>query len=930
MNDKDHNNRTDAADSNASGITAFETLIDQARQIEAGDDELQDWLQLDLGRFQLLRLLGRGGMGMVFLAHQHQPVERQVALKLIRRRVRNSESLARFDVERQALARMQHPHIAQVYDAGTTSEGHPWFAMEYVDGVALDHYCREQRLNLEQRLRLFVRICRGVEHAHQKGMIHRDLKPANILVTEVDGLPLPKIIDFGIATSSDSEGNRSASNRVGTPHYMSPEQFAEAEAGIDTRSDVYSLGVILFELLIDQPPIPRSSFTTYRTQDELASLFHAGPRRPSTLLTESGAGADDIAHRRRTSPRRLRRQLRNDLDSIVMRALAPVPDQRYSTAGELAADIERSMRHEPVVAMPAKAGYQARKFIRRHALALGSASAILLALVVGLAAATMGMIEAQRQFQIAEQRQQELELVTRFQQAMLQEVDPQAMGEGMLEAFSQQWQSGLEREGRDRQIAQQALAEAQQHVNTTDLARQILSSFVLERATESVEREFVGQPTLQAQLYESIFAVYRAIDFRAALPELAAKILRLRTELFGGQAATTLEASLDLAWAYYLTNDLNQAETRLLAILEQLDPSQTEQRPLLIRASNDLATVQVDQGQLQQALERVRENVSRAAAWLGPDDETTIQTTSIAGFVHARAGDVEQALEYFEQALAAMRRTLEPDNPRIGRALLNIASALGQLGRHAEALEIDQQIVDFFSATRGRRSSDTLRAMSNMANNLAALQRGEEAIRLLVETSELATEALGPNNPQTLRTRLNLGSILARQGRREEGQIILEDVAERRLALFGPDHPETLSAQEVLGNIMLDRGAAEAALPLLQTVMERRSALFGPDHAQTIRANYLFGRALLDTGQAGAAEVKMEQVTLHYQEQLGPQHRLTLDSALHWYRAQIALDRRDEAARVRADHLAPLTADGAVNGDHPELVRRLAEIDQQH
>lgn len=928
MSQRDPHNKADNAGSDPSGVTAFETLIDHARQLETGDDELQDWLQIDLGRFRLLRLLGRGGMGVVFLAHQHQPVERQVALKLIRRRVQNSESLARFEVERQALARMQHPHIAQVYDAGTTAEGHPWFAMEYVDGVPLDGYCRQHRLSMEQRLELFVRICRGVEHAHHKGMIHRDLKPANVLITEVDGLSLPKIIDFGIATSSHSAPKRSSSDRMGTPHYMSPEQFREAEAGIDTRSDVYSLGVILFELLVDQHPIPRSSFTTHRTHSELASLFHDGPPRPSQLLSESGISAE-IAHQRRISPARLRRRLRSDLDSIVLKALALAPDDRYSTAGELAADIERSLRHEPVIAMPASAGYRARKFIRRHALALGSASAILLALVAGLAAATLGMVEAQRQYQIAEQRQQELELVTRFQQAMLQEIDPRAMGEGILEAFSQQWQSGLEREGQDRQIAQQALAEAGRHVNTTDLARQTLSSFVLERATESVAREFVGQPTIQAQLYQSILAVYQAIDYRQPLPELAEKVLQLRSDALGWQATPTLEAALELAWAYYLTNDLEQAESRLLAVLAQLDQSRADQRPLLVRARSNLATVLVDQGRLQDATELVEENVASSVAWLGPDHELTIQTVNIAGFVHARAGNVEQGLDYFEQALAAMRRTLEPDHPRIGRAMLNVASALGQLGRQAEALEMDQEIVSFFTATRGRRSPDTLRAMSNMANNLAAVQRGEEAIRLLVETSELATEALGPDDPLTLRTRLNLGSILARQDRRGEAQIILEEVAERRLALLGPDHPDTLSAQEVLANIMLDQGLAEEALPLLETVLEQRKNLFGPEHGQTITTRYLLGRALLDAGQAEAAELNMQTATLHYRDRLGPDHRRTLDSAFHWYRAQLALDRTEEAARIRADYLAPLTGTDAANGDHAELARRLAEIDQR-
>lgn len=558
------------------GLTQFETLIEQARHLSADMPAAPDWPAIDPERFTLLRLLGQVGMGVVFLAQQLIPIQRQVALKLVRRRVRNSEGLARFEVECQALARMQHPNIAQVYDAGATTEGHPYFVMEFVDGTPLDQYCSDQRLSVEQRLQLFTQVCRGVQHAHQKGIIHRDLKPANILVREVDGVATPKIIDFGIATSIGADSRPQHESRAGTPHYMSPEQFREADAGLNTRSDVYSLGVILYELLVDELPISRASFSTGATLAEMATVFEQARRRPSEMLTSRHSG-QDIASQRRTTPRRLRKRLRNDLDAVVMKALALEPEERYSAPGELAADIERTLRHEPISALPDRRMYRMRKFIRRHALALGSASAVLLALLAGLTAATMGMFEAQRQFKIAEQRQLELEQVTRFQQSML------------------------------------------------------------ENAIISVEREFAEQPALQAELYSAIHSVFSAINLPDRLPELAARILERRKLTEAPDSAAVIDAELNRAWAFYLVNQLERADELYSEVLQRLDRQRPEHQRLVIQTLGNQATVRADQGRLEEALALSRESVDLAREWLGPDDIGTIRTTNTAGFVHARA-----------------------------------------------------------------------------------------------------------------------------------------------------------------------------------------------------------------------------------------------------------------------------------------------------
>lgn len=919
------NDKTPDPSDEAAGLTQFETLIEQARRLDGDAPAVQDWPVVDPERFTLLRTLGQGGMGVVFLAQQLQPIQRQVALKLIRRRVRNTEGLARFEVECQALARMQHPNIAQVYDAGATTEAHPYFVMEFVDGMPLGHYCHARRLPIEQRLRLFIQVCRGVQHAHQKGIIHRDLKPANILVSEVDGVATPKIIDFGIATSVGIDGQVQHDSRVGTPHYMSPEQFREADAGLDTRSDVYSLGVILYELLVDALPIPRASFTAGATLTEMATVFEQARQRPSELLTSRQSGKD-VASLRRTTPRRLRRRLRNDLDAVVMTALALAPEDRYAAAGDLAADIERTLRHEPISALPDRRSYRMRKFLRRHALALGSASAVLLALLAGLTAATMGMIEAQRQFKIAEQRQQELEQLTRFQQAMLEAINPQDMGQGIVDEIARQWRSGLSRDGLDPQLADQSLAAALEHVNSTDLARQIVSRHVLENAIDSVEREFAAQPALQAELYSAIHSVFDAIELYDQLPELAGRILARRQLTEAPDSPAVIRAELQLAWAHFLANELEQADSRFSVLLERLDRSRPDHREAIIQALGNQASVRADLGRFDDALAQSRESVALAQDWLEPDALLRIRVINAAGFVHARAREIEQALAYFEQGLVAMRAVLEPDDPRIGHGMLNVASALGQLGRQQEALALDPEIVEFTTRVHGRRSPNTLRAMSNMANNLTAVGRLDEAISLLRETTELAEEALGTDHPQTLRARLNLGSSLSRSGAPAAGRVILEDVLERRTALFGPDHPDTLSAQEVLASIMLDLHQFAEGLSLSEDLLERRMVVLGPDHGQTRLTRQLIGRALLGLGEYARAEDETAQAFEFFLATLGPEHGMSLGAALQRYRIAIAMGDEQSAERLYTKYLVVLRQLDAPNAQLARLAADLAQL----
>src|SRR5579883_3000571 len=339
---------------------------------------------LTIDRYRLIQKIGEGGMGEVWLAEQKQPVRRRVALKLVKAGINSREVVARFESERQALAVMNHPAIARVLDAGSTPQGAPYFVMEYVAGSSITTYCDEHKLNTRERLELFIRVCEGVQHAHHKAIIHRDLKPSNILITEVDGKAVPKIIDFGVAKAlTQSFGGDAMLTRVGTligtPEYMSPEQASSSGEDIDTRTDVYLLGVVFYELVAGVRPL---DFKKAALHDFLKKLREEEPSKPSTSIrTRAEAEKTQLTATRRTALPTLERELRGDLDAIALKAIEKDRSRRYSTPSDFAADIRRYLNHEPVLAVRASLMYRSRKFARRYRVALAVAAAFVIVLV---------------------------------------------------------------------------------------------------------------------------------------------------------------------------------------------------------------------------------------------------------------------------------------------------------------------------------------------------------------------------------------------------------------------------------------------------------------------------------------------------------------------------------------------------------------------
>src|SRR5580704_5513063 len=364
-----------------------------------------------IGPYKLLERLGEGGMGVVFMADQHAPVRRRVALKIIKPGMDTREVLARFDAERQALALMDHPNIARALDAGVTDSGRPYFVMELVRGVPITDYCDQNNLAVHERLALFVDVCRAVQHAHQKGVIHRDIKPSNILITLLDGRPVPKVIDFGVAKAINQQLTEETlftrfAEMIGTPLYMSPEQAEMSSLDIDTRSDIYSLGVLLYELLTGTTPFDKNRLKKAAYDEIRRIIREEEPAKPSTRISSLGEKSAAVAARRHADPNRLSQLLRGDLDWIVMKALEKDRTHRYETASGLAMDVERHLADEPVLACPPSAVYRFAKFARRNRVAFTTSIVVLAAILAGTVVSVTQAIRATSAERLAESRLQ--------------------------------------------------------------------------------------------------------------------------------------------------------------------------------------------------------------------------------------------------------------------------------------------------------------------------------------------------------------------------------------------------------------------------------------------------------------------------------------------------------------------------------------------
>ena len=580
------------------------------------------------GRYTLVEVIGEGGMGTVYLASQTDPVKRQVALKLIKTGMESRGVLARFDAERQALAMMDHPNIARIYDGGLTPAGQPFFVMELVRGVPLTQYCDQKRLSVKARLELFVAVCQAVQHAHQKGIIHRDLKPGNVLVTEVDGRPTPKVIDFGVAKATEQNMTEMSLSDtgaiVGTPTYMSPEQADPSSMDIDTRTDVYALGVILYEVLVGSPPMEAKDLKRGAVLEMLRMVREVDPPRPSTKLSTAEA-LPNIAANRSIEPARLAKLLQGELDWVVMKALEKNRSRRYETANGFARDIERYLADEVVEARPPSRVYRLKKFVKRNKIEVIAVSLVLSALLAGIMGTTIGLFEAQKQERLA------------VAAAMAEKA-------AKLDAVAR------------RQEAERNLAFARK-------GNEILGSVFAGLDPKKIADS--GRP-LQDVLRENLVKAVKELEGSAIGDPLEVAAMQ-----------STLGQSLNGLGEYDLAVEvLEKAGTTRKA---KLGPD----HPDTLSSMNNLATGYRAAGKLEKALPLYEETLALMKAKLGPDHPDTLTTMNNLAVGYEEAGKLDKSLPLKEETLALRKAKLGPDHPDTLTTMNNLALRLAGTSRES-------------------------------------------------------------------------------------------------------------------------------------------------------------------------------------------------------------------------------------------------------
>lgn len=688
-----------------------------------------------IGPYTLLRLIGEGGFGDVYEAQQSEPVQRRVALKLVKLGMDTREVIARFERERQSLAMMEHPHIAQVFDAGATAGGRPYFVMEYVDGVPITEFCAARALTVDALLGLFAQVCAAIQHAHTKGVIHRDLKPSNVLVGMHDGQAFTKVIDFGIAKATGGESRErtlaTALHQVmGTPLYMSPEQ-AIGSPDIDTRTDIYSLGVILYELLTGTTPVERERLQAVSLADTQRLIRDSEPPRPSARILQNATTLTGSATFRPADPRKLARTIRGDLDWIVMKSLEKEPARRYQSAADFNEDIRRYLAGDAVLAVPPSLGYRTRKFIRRNKGAVIAASLIGLSLLAGIVAFAW-------QAHLAQKRADDLAQVTAFDASIFAQIDAAKAGQRLAADVRQKFAADLRRQGLSRAELDRRLAAFDAdwtHVNATDAARDVIDESVLRPAAASIDRRFARQPLLAAQLQQSLASRYSDMGmFDAALPlEMAALVTRRR--LLGENSLETAKSEFAVGTILLQNGELTRAE------------------PFLLRA------------------------LKTARARLGEDSEDTLAVVGNLALVYSRQGDLARAEPYYRQVLEGRRRVLGQYHPDTLLASQNLGSLLREEGKFDQAEPFLREAAAAQEKVSGPDADNTLYALGNLA--LLDLARGqyagaEKQIGIVLDRSR---RVHGEDHPTTLLASIIMGSALERQGKHQQTQRLLAGIA---------------------------------------------------------------------------------------------------------------------------------------------------------
>jgi serine/threonine protein kinase len=750
------------------------------------------------GRFKLLEPIGEGGMGSVWRAQQSEPVKRFVAVKLIKAGMDSRQVLARFEAERQALAMMDHPNIAKVLDGGL-HEHRPYFVMELVKGVPITDYCDHYKLTPKERLELFVPVCQAIQHAHQKGIIHRDIKPSNVLVALYDDKPVVKVIDFGVAKATagaltEQTLDTGFGGVVGTPSYMSPEQATFNNLDIDTRSDVYALGVLLYELLTGSPPFARKDLEKKGLLEMLRVVREEEPPRPSTKLSTADA-LPTLSANRGTEPKKLTVLLRNELDWIVMKSLEKDRTRRYESANGLAADVGRYLSGEAVLAHPPSTSYRVKKFVHRHQGKVIAVSLVLFALLTGMAGTTWGLIEAKKQERLALAAQQaEANLAESERVAKIEALSNEKLAsERLLQVEAEKKKADEEksiaqavRDFLQKKLLGQADALTQAnsllhsgrsstYVKENPTIRELLDRAAQELAPEKIEANFPKQPLLQAEILNTVGDAYRGIGDPIRAIEYLERSAKLREQYLGADDPVTLTTLQNLGRA-------NESDSRVITA------------------------------------RKLYERVSDARAKkLGADAPATLETLESLAMIYRNGAQPEKAIQMLVHVRDVRLATLGADHKDTLITIYKLAMAY-QMGRDAEAIPLFERARDGLAKILGADHPDTLIVQRGLAGSYRKVGRVQDAIALFERTYNAQVDRLGAGHPDTAYTLISLADAYWIVDRPDKTIAMYEEVVKRMEARLGRQHNDTQYALMKLGYRYRTAGRLTEAIPLLEEV----------------------------------------------------------------------------------------------------------------
>ena len=832
-----------------------------------------------IGPYRVLRLLGEGGMGAVYQAEQEHP-RRMVALKVIKPGFATAENLRRFQYESQALGRLQHPGIAQIYEAGTADAGlgpQPYFAMELIRGCALNEYAEANQLPIRERLELMAKVCDAVEHAHQRGVIHRDLKPGNILVDETGQ---PKIVDFGVArlTESDVQHTRQTDlgQIVGTLAYMSPEQVLGDPLALDLRSDVYALGVIFYQLLTGKLPY---DIQHRRLHEALEAIREEEPAPLSSI----------------------QRSYRGDMDTIAAKAMEKDKTRRYASAGDLARDLRRYLNDEPITARPASATYKLQKFARRHKALVAGTATVFLVLSAGVVVSTWQAVRARRAERAAAQEAAAARAISDFlrndvlaQASAATQSGPQAKPDPDLKVRTALDRAAANVSGKfDRQPdveasirdtigqtyldlglypdARSQLEQAEEISNRAFGARDaktLRTASLLGRVSylqgkyPEAEKRFTDTLAKQRNLLgaehpDTLFSMtglataYTAQGKYALAEPLYDQALQTRRRVLGPEHADTLASMNGLANAYTAEGKYAEAEaldTRTLEIRRRvLGP----QHPDTLMSMNNLAGDYAAQSKFAQAARMYDQYLEIQRRVLGPDHHDTLMSMHNLATVYAEEGYYAKAETLYRQTLEIQKRVLGPEHSETLLSMNDLAAAFTAQGDYGQAETLSRQALDIQRRVLGREHHDTLMSMNNLADAWAGEGKYSQAEALLNETLEISRRVLGPEHPYSLALLSDAGSVYQRDGKYELAETDAARVLASRRAATGSDPSDTMAAAADVALAYISRNKFAEAEPLAREAFTfARKAQ--PDDWQRFRFESLLGASL--AGQKKDAE----------------------------------------------------------------------------